>query len=167
MADDSSWVTPVSAKHRATGAVTARPPHVSRQHWEREAARLLPRLARTPDARLIPVPDGSRFAVTTTTARAPRARHKAAAPVVAAWAAEGLVTGTAQGAYALSETGHAWLRRHQAAADPFRGQHQIDGTRMIDGAAMGRQPTWPPCASIWRKHRSAGCAAARAATAAR
>ena len=137
MVDDNAWITPVSATRRATGAGPARPPHVTRQHWEREAARLLPRLARTPNARLIPLSDSSRFAVTTTPARAPRARHKVAAPVVAAWAAEGLVTGTVDGAYALSETGHAWLRRRQAAADPFRGQHQIDGTRMIDGRGHG------------------------------
>ena len=33
----------------------------------------------------------------------------------------------------LTELGHSRIARDAASSDPFRAQHQIDGTRMIDG----------------------------------
>jgi hypothetical protein len=89
---------------------------LSRNEIEREARRVLRHM---PDARL--ERRGAQYVLTVRPGG--RARLKAAADTVAAFAVEGWIAAASDGRMALTGQGRAFVARDAATADPFRAQH--------------------------------------------
>jgi len=132
----TSWVTPPSA------ATLGRPQPIAKGEFEREARRILPRL--TPaGACLVPVPQTDRYAVRSKKTRGGAPRTRVDTKFVIAFEREGLIAARAD-TYVLTDLGRNRIARDTASADPFRAQHQIEGTRMIDGRGHGSKTALTP-----------------------
>ncbi len=132
----TKWVAPLSA------APSARSQPIAKGEYEREARRILPRLALT-GACLVPVAQTDRYAVRSRKTRGGTPRTLVDAKFVVAFARDGLITAQAD-TYVLTDLGRNRMARDAASVDPFRAQHQIEGTRMIDGRGHGSKTALTP-----------------------
>jgi len=131
---------------------TVRPAQkIARGELDREKKRVLVRLA-APGARLAPVADGTQFALRVGKSSTRGRRTKVQARYVEAFMREGLLAHGQQDddrdagdrPLVLSDLGHKWVARFSANAQPFRAQHQIDSTRMINGRGAGTKTALTP-----------------------
>lgn len=136
-APPSKWLTPPSA-----APISKNPVSIAKGELDREARRILPRLV-SPGTQLVPVPQTNRYAVRSGRSRGGTPRTRVDARIVEALAREGLVAASGD-AYVLTDLGRARVTRDAATADPFRAQHQIEGTRMIDGRGVGTKTALTP-----------------------
>jgi len=132
----TNWVTPPSA------ATPARVQRIAKGEFEREARRILPRLTLS-GACLVPVAQTDRYAVRSKKTRGGTPRTRVDAKFVAAFEREGLIAAHA-GTYVLTDLGRKRITRDTASVDPFRAQHQVEGTRMIDGRGHGSKTALTP-----------------------
>lgn len=133
----SKWLTPPSA---ARGP--AKPVTIAKGEFDREARRILPRLV-SPGTQLVLVPQTNRYAVRSGRSRGGTPRTRVDARIVHAFERDGLVAATGND-FALTDLGRARVTRDAATADPFRAQHQLEGTRMIDGRGNGTKTALTP-----------------------
>lgn len=132
----SRWVTPPSA------ASTPSFSKIAKGELDREARRILPRLA-SPGSRLVPVPQTDKYAIKTSKTRGRTPRTRLETRFVTAFEREGLIAASSDG-YVLTELGRNRVVRDAASADPFRAQHQLAGTRMIDGRGNNTKTALTP-----------------------
>lgn len=109
---------------------------LARGEMAREARRVLPRL-HDGRGRLELLGDGARYGLRTARSRSGTPRVRVRAAIVEALMREGLLAPRADGTVVLTAAGEAWVRRAAAAAEPFRAQHQVPGTRLVEGRGTG------------------------------
>lgn len=132
------WVNSISA------SPVARPTRrVAKGEFQREAKRVLPRLAATKGGVLILSHTDGRYGLQSTRTRGGKPRTKVDSQIISAFLREELLC-DGEGGYVLSELGRNWVARNAGSADPFRAQHQIDATRMIDGRGAGTSTALTP-----------------------
>lgn len=133
-----------SGKKWVTGLPsTAQQPVLAAGDLDRERRRILLRLA-VAQARLEPVSGTTRYAVRTTRTKSGVPRIRMDAAYVSAFVREGLLQPDSNQTYVLSDLGRQWVARATAAQDPFRSQHQLEGTRLIDGRGTGTKTALTP-----------------------
>ncbi|MEO0904902.1 MAG: DUF6456 domain-containing protein [Pseudomonadota bacterium] len=133
----SKWLTPPSAV-----ATPAKSISIAKGELDREARRILPRLV-SPGTRLVPVPQTNRYAVRSGRSRGGTPRTRVDARIVHAFEREGLIASSGD-EFVLTDIGHSRVTRDAATVDPFRAQHQLEGTRMIDGRGGGTKTVLTP-----------------------
>lgn len=133
----SKWLTPPSA-----APVPAKPVAIAKGELDREARRILPRLV-SPGTHLVPVPQTNRYAIRSGRSRGGTPRTRVDARIVHAFERDGLIAATGD-EFTLTNLGRARVSRDAATVDPFRAQHQLEGTRMIDGRGDGTRTALTP-----------------------
>lgn len=105
---------------------------VAKGEYEREARRILPRLAGE-GCHLVPVEGSDQWGLRTPRRRAGVPRIRVPGPVVARLERETLLHRRPDNTLVLSETGAAWLARRAGGNEAFRRQHSIEGEKWVPG----------------------------------